>query len=353
MSSRNLKNKLQKELLNPEIASTLNQMSEILTKLTSGVTLKYIEHAVYLSTLNAVIKDIEYYYLAISSSLIIIELSEHIKGTEEHKNLIQKYLKLLHSFITKNTLNCSKSIKPSHSIIILIQNILNVQKTLVKYIKTESSKIINYKIQILTQILQMMSHTPFLLSLTAMQNLIEKNLTSNLFPNYTAGSAPYLPNYGNNKYTLVLDLDETLVHKHNEQFLIRPGAIEFIQTMKDHFELVIFTAATPMHADYGLKIIDPDNHIKLRLCRDKVKIHEQDLYKDLSLLGRDLNKVIIVDNLAENFRFQPENGIWIQTWIGDQMDRKLFELAIELEKIALSSKSVQDVIPLLPKFNNN
>ncbi|OMJ71386.1 hypothetical protein SteCoe_30396 [Stentor coeruleus] len=353
MSSRNIKNKQQKDFLNPEVVSTLNQMNEILTKLTSGASLKYIEHVAYLVTLNAVNKDIEYYYLAVSSSLIIIELSEHIKEIEEHKNSIQKYLKLLHSFITKNTMNCNKNIKPNHSIIVLIQNILNIQKTLVNYLKAESSKIYNYKIQILTKILQMMSETPFTLSLIAMQNLIEKKLTSNIFPNYTSSSAPYLPNYGNDKYTLVLDLDETLVHKHNEQFLIRPGAIEFIQTMKDHFELVIFTAATPMHADYGLKIIDPENHIKLRLCRDKINVHDQDLYKDLSLLGRDLNKVIIVDNLAENFRFQPKNGICIQTWIGDQMDKKLFELASELEKVAKSSKSVQDVIPLLPKFNNN
>ncbi|OMJ72833.1 hypothetical protein SteCoe_28636 [Stentor coeruleus] len=352
MPSRNLKNNLKKELLNPEIVSTLNQMDEILTKFTSGFALKYIEHAVYLSTLNAIIKDIEYYYLAISSSLIILELSEHIKNTEEHKNSIQKNSKSLHNFIIKSTLNCSKTIKPNHSIIVLIQNILNTQKILVKYLKAESSKIYTYKIQILTKILQMMSQTPFLLSLTALRNLIEKNLTSNIFPNYTAGSAPYLPNYGNIKYTLVLDLDETLVHKHNEQFLIRPGAIEFIQTMKDYFELVIFTAATPMYADYGLKIIDPNNHIKLRLCRDKVNANYNDLYKDLSLLGRDLDKVIIVDNLAENFRFQPKNGICIQTWIGDQMDRRLFELASELEKVAISSKAVQDVIPLLPKFNN-
>lgn len=50
-------------------------------------------------------------------------------------------------------------------------------------------------------------------------------------------------------YTLVLDLDETLVHfEENEertggQFHLRPFAREFLKTMSQHYELVIFTAA--------------------------------------------------------------------------------------------------------------
>jgi TFIIF-interacting CTD phosphatases, including NLI-interacting factor len=39
--------------------------------------------------------------------------------------------------------------------------------------------------------------------------------------------------------------------------------------------------------------------------------------KDLGNLGRDLSKTIIVDNLAENFALQPDNGIFIKTWLND------------------------------------
>ena len=50
------------------------------------------------------------------------------------------------------------------------------------------------------------------------------------------------------KYTLVLDLDETLVHyveeEDNAYILIRPGAEKFIEELSKYYELVIFTAAT-------------------------------------------------------------------------------------------------------------
>jgi CTD small phosphatase-like protein 2 len=48
--------------------------------------------------------------------------------------------------------------------------------------------------------------------------------------------------------------------------------------------------------------------------------------KDLSLLGRDLSKVLIVDNIEENFRRQPENGIKIVSWYDDMKDKCLIKL---------------------------
>ena len=47
--------------------------------------------------------------------------------------------------------------------------------------------------------------------------------------------------------------------------------------------------------------------------------------KDLSLLGRDLTKTIIIDNISDNFVSQPDNGIFISTWYDDMKDRFLEE----------------------------
>lgn len=42
--------------------------------------------------------------------------------------------------------------------------------------------------------------------------------------------------------------------------------------------------------------------------------------KDLSLLGRDLSTVIIVDNIADCFKFQKANGILIKSFYGNPND---------------------------------
>jgi CTD small phosphatase-like protein 2 len=40
--------------------------------------------------------------------------------------------------------------------------------------------------------------------------------------------------------------------------------------------------------------------------------------KDLSRVGRPLERTIIIDNLKENFMWQKDNGIQIKSWYSDQ-----------------------------------
>lgn len=53
--------------------------------------------------------------------------------------------------------------------------------------------------------------------------------------------------------------------------------------------------------------------------------------KDLALLGRDLARCVIVDNVGLNFQRQPENGIEIRSWYDDPKDTALKELRPILE----------------------
>jgi len=144
--------------------------------------------------------------------------------------------------------------------------------------------------------------------------------------------APYLPAAKDpNCYTLVLDLDETLVHYYEVggegSFRVRPGCDKFLQEMSEIYEVVIFTAAMQDYADWVLDQIDAKKRISYRLYRQHASPTGMVFVKDLSKIGRPLNKTIIVDNVAENFSLQPDNGIFIKSWFDDMSDTALLELA--------------------------
>ena len=94
--------------------------------------------------------------------------------------------------------------------------------------------------------------------------------------------------------------------------MIRPGAREFLAQMSQYYEVVIWTAALQEYADWVLDHLVPNNSgpiISSRLYRQHAVPDLPVYLKDLSLLGRPLERVIIVDNVAQNFKRQPENGI--------------------------------------------
>lgn len=75
-----------------------------------------------------------------------------------------------------------------------------------------------------------------------------------------------------------------------------------------------------------LERIDPNHLISHRLYRQHTKLKGTVFLKDLTLLGRDIARTIIVDNVAENFQLQPENGIFIRSWFDDMNDHELLDL---------------------------
>ena len=85
-------------------------------------------------------------------------------------------------------------------------------------------------------------------------------------------------------------------------------------------------------------MIDPYGYISFRLYRDQCVIYHGFLVKDLSMLGRDLASVIIVDNAADSYMLQQQNGIECQPYLGNGSDRELDNIQPFLQY--LSKKSV-------------
>ena len=154
------------------------------------------------------------------------------------------------------------------------------------------------------------------------------------------------------KKTLVLDLDETLVHSqflpfsiqsdvilkidienqtHDIHVLIRPGVQTFLQRLSKLYEIVIFTASVSKYAAPLLDILDKENYCSFRLFREHCTLMGMTYIKDLNKLGRDLKDVIIVDNSPLSYSFNKENGIPILTWFSDKNDKELDYLLPILE----------------------
>jgi len=172
---------------------------------------------------------------------------------------------------------------------------------------------------------------------------------------------PFLPPIDNNKfiYTLVLDLDETLVHyieeKDRHYVQVRPYAEYFISEMGKYFEIVIFTSAEEEYANIVLDEIDKNKVISHKLYRRHVEFNDGFCLKDLNKLGRDIKKVCIIDNDKNNFKLHEDNGIEIKEFLGEQDDNELDLLGDLLMTIIESN--LDDIRPVIKdirsKMNKN
>ena len=70
----------------------------------------------------------------------------------------------------------------------------------------------------------------------------------------------------------------------------------------------------------------------------------------MSLLGRNLKRTIIIDNVWENFQLQPQNAIYIKTWQNDDKDTCLIDLIEILKNIVYLN--VSDVKPILIRIKD-
>ena len=165
--------------------------------------------------------------------------------------------------------------------------------------------------------------------------------------------APYLKTINRKPYSLILDLDETLVHFKinpdcaNEGVLrVRPGIVEFLDAVDKYYELIIFTAATQDYADLLIDAVEENKiYFEHRLYRQHTVIIGNDFVKDLSRVGRPLDKIIIVDNMPQNFRLQKENGINIKAFWGEEAyDTALVDLGNILVNIAKDGGDVRNGI---------
>uniref|UniRef100_A0A8P4KD52 Mitochondrial import inner membrane translocase subunit TIM50 n=1 Tax=Dicentrarchus labrax TaxID=13489 RepID=A0A8P4KD52_DICLA len=153
------------------------------------------------------------------------------------------------------------------------------------------------------------------------------NKTLSLPPPEENGSPPKPPakfllpeasiaDYGKN--CVVIDLDETLVHSSFK------------------------------YADPVADLLDQWGVFRSRLFRESCVFHRGNYVKDLSRLGRELSKVIIIDNSPASYIFHPENAVPVQSWFDDMTDTELLDLIPLFEGLSKE----EDVYSLLQSLRN-
>lgn len=91
--------------------------------------------------------------------------------------------------------------------------------------------------------------------------------------------------------------------------------------------VVLCSFVVLQYADPVADLLDQWGVFRARLFRESCVFHRGNYVKDLSRLGRELSKVIIVDNSPASYIFHPENAVsqpelfnalkrWMDAWMG-------------------------------------
>ncbi|KAH4115810.1 hypothetical protein HBH98_185410 [Parastagonospora nodorum] len=182
---------------------------------------------------------------------------------------------------------------------------------------------------------------------------------------------------GPHQKTLIIDLDETLIHSMSKggrfqtgrmvevklqasvgaggqiigpQVPIlyyvhkRPYCDDFLKKVSKWYNLVIFTASVQEYADPVIDWLEVERKYFVgRYYRQHCTFRNGAYIKDLAQVEPDLSKVMILDNSPLSYIFHPDNAIPIEGWISDPTDYELLHLIPLLEGL----QYVADVRALL------
>ena len=167
---------------------------------------------------------------------------------------------------------------------------------------------------------------------------------------------PYIKTPSNKKYTLVLDLNKTLAYYNKdvqENVYIRKDLFSFLSMVKPYYELIAFSCDPNEITEKIIKEIEAHKvYFDYKLYREHSILYENTLVKDISLIGRNASKIIVVDDDENCFKLNKENGIKICSYNGNNnMDNALFELKKIL--VLIHKKNYDDVRVAIKDFSKD
>ncbi|ESL09653.1 hypothetical protein TRSC58_02624 [Trypanosoma rangeli SC58] len=153
------------------------------------------------------------------------------------------------------------------------------------------------------------------------------------------------------KLTLALDLDETLVYAREGPLYARPGLDDLFKLCKaKSVEVVVWTAGLRAYAQAIIRNIDKERVICHCIYRHSKWFTGYAGYqKDLSALGRPLDRVLIIENTPDCIRGYQQNGILVEDYEGGESADNTIPALIDLVRnLCDSSMTVPQFVSSCP-----
>lgn len=159
-------------------------------------------------------------------------------------------------------------------------------------------------------------------------------------------------------HTLVLDLENTLVNstwdrKYGWRHAKRPGVDEFLRTMAQYYEIVIYSPSHQGSAEPVINSLDPNGCVMHRLYREATHYIDGVYCKDLNSLNRNVGRIVYLDDDPNAAKLNPGNLIRVKPYIdpSDRTDNTLERITPFLVEIAREEHN--DVPHLLRQFHDD
>ena len=180
-----------------------------------------------------------------------------------------------------------------------------------------------------------------------------ENEENKILQNIEASNQKLLPEFDSKKYkyTIFIELDETLVHycEEGENYFVkvRLGSESFLEYIKTFCEIIIVSTSSKEYSDI---IIDNLNK-KGDVIKHRIYV-EDNMLLDLSKINRDMNKCFFISHEA-NFMKEPEdNSIILKGFYGDETDKEFIKLENEFKKIEKIENN-KDIKEIIKEIQNN
>ena len=158
---------------------------------------------------------------------------------------------------------------------------------------------------------------------------------------------PFIKEKSNKKYCLIFNLNETIIHNMNlpfgEYFFVRPGLFDLINKIHDMYEIIIFASEEKKVVYDIINKIDNKNFIDYILYKNHCIYEDGNIIKKLELIGRDMKKIIYVDNSEISAKYNKKNLYKISSWYNNIFDEELIKLGKKLINIYDSETIEEDI----------